>query len=249
MEAIDPSRRATEGKGHLLTLVGFALLCISFLLPFPAIYAPTTVDTRGGTSTVCYFSDIPTQQRAGMSPAAVAFGEGHAVRYFLGPGFPFILGAAGLCIYLLRRLRRAPRIVFGILLVWAAGVICALLIRAISTLMALAHEAGAMDSAIPTANTLDAALPVALLAALILIAGFGCAAVIFARRDIRRPLGAVCCGLISLPVFVLHILDMTRAFYVGPFVSALACVLILIGGIREALVAARAPRHRLAFRR
>ena len=254
MEPIDPSHRPPSKRSHRITLIGFALLCISFVLPFPAIYVPVYITEVGPgpgvTQTIrCYGEGVPTQDRPGMSPAAVAFGEGHAVRYFLGPGFPFVLGVAGLCLCLFRRPTRAPQIVFGILLIWAAGVTCAAIIRFADAIMEVAFGDGYTGAPHSQTSWIDITPTFVVLGAMILIAGFGCGAMIFARRNIRRPLGAVCCGLISLPVFVLHILDMTHGFYIGPYVSALGCVLVIIGGVREALAAARAARRRLAFRR
>ncbi|MHC4985585.1 MAG: hypothetical protein ACYTFO_05455 [Planctomycetota bacterium] len=258
MDAIDPSRRTTTGKGHLLTLIGFALLCVSFFLPYPAIYAPVFTESSGpgpeaSVAIHCYGEGIPTQERPGMSPAMVAFAEGHAVRYFLGPGFPFVLGASGLCLYLLPRLMRAgpdsrwvtraPQVVFGVLLVWAAGVICAALIRFLNSAMIYAQQDVAAGARGP--NSSPPELPVAVpFCVFTFIAGFGSAAVFFSSRHIRRPLGAFFCALISLPVFVYHGVVVIGVEHIGPFLAAMACigpfvaafgcVLVIIGGLRGA---------------
>ena len=251
MEGCDQSRGVADGPGRLMAMVGLALLCISFLLPYPAIYAPLCIERPGSVSYVNYGPGVRTQERPGMSPAMVAFGEGHAVRYLLGPGFPFILGAAGLCLHLLprlmrsdkarRRLARATCLTFAACLLWSAGVICLMLARFAKGLMIAAHYNGLMDLVGPDTSLTDLALPFAIFCVLILITGFGCAAMVFGRQDIRRPLGASICALISLPVFALHASMVTDVAHFGPFVSALACVLIVVGGLRETVAAARAP--------
>ena len=240
-------RHRTERR---IALLGFAILCISFFLPYPAVY-PVSIrhydNPASGTMTTFYINVMAprTQQNSGMSPAYLVIGEGHALHYFSGRGSPFLFGFVGFCllaISLIRRPRADDRSFaavmqagWGVGLIFLAFVVCLALIRA-GDMAIHAVCGGTWADPHDLVEALASFWPMfAIFFAVIFAMGFGFAAMLLTRKELRAPLGLLICGVVSLLILSVQVSQVTQTEDIGPILALLGGILVVIGALAEVI--------------
>ncbi len=249
--------RPKPGRG--IALLGFAILCVSFFLPCPAVYLPSCLhdyDTVSGPMTTLYVNPMAprTGNLSGMSPAALVLAEGHWLRYFSGRGAPFLVGLVGLCLLGIDRFRRprgagqdltaAMRAVWNVSLIFLTAIIFLGLIRVGDTVIELAY----IDAAwrVPPRPITELASPWPMFAVLFIVIfamGFGFAAMLLTRKELRAPLGMLVCGLVSLLILSMQVSLIAEIEDLGPAVSLLGGLLVVIGAVAEVVTVAKQRRQ------